>query len=87
MKKLICWFFGHKHYPIIDTEARRSFQQCWLCGHEFQYDFQQTIPDDWVGYMIGENQCSICLGWKPRAWKFCSSSYCELNPRGHRQLY
>lgn len=72
---------------IVDCENRRTYQKCKVCGKETQYDFQAYLNGtDWVGFCSGENKCSLCMGWKPRAWKFCSSSYCELNPKGPMRL-
>lgn len=85
-RKLLCLIFGHAYEQVIDTEAKRAYQECWMCGHEFQYDFQKNLTEHWIGFMTGENCCVICLGWKPRAWKYCSSTYCEMNPKGHRSI-
>ena len=82
----LCWVLGHDHEPIVDTEARRAFNRCTRCGHEHQYDFQASLPLEWIGFASGDNKCPLCMGWKPKAWKFCSSGYCELNPKGPIRL-
>lgn len=82
-----CELFGCKSSQIVDCENRRVYQKCAVCGKESQYDFQMEISGtDWIGFASGENKCSLCMGWKPKAWKFCSSSYCEMNPKGPIKL-
>lgn len=69
---------------ITDCEACRIYHKCRSCGKEAQSAVvaEMNGKRDWVVFQHGENQCKFCLCWKPVAWKFCSISYCKLNPDG-----
>lgn len=78
----LCWLFGHDHKTIVDCDARRSFNCCIRCGHEFQYDFQVFLPPDWIGFCDDEHRCPLCSGWKPRGYDRCGHEICIVNPDG-----
>jgi len=83
LKELLCKFFGHDQAstPVVDTERRKSYNPCLRCGAELQYDFQKTIPPEWIGYCHGENKCPLCWAWKTKTAKMCGGSVCVLNPQ------
>lgn len=83
LKELLCRIFGHNEAitPVVDTERRKSYHPCRRCGAELQYDFEKTIPPEWIGYASGENECPLCFGWKTKGVKMCGGSFCVLNPQ------
>jgi hypothetical protein len=85
-KTFRCWWFGHDHEQIVDYDARRVFQRCVKCGHEFQYDFQAQLTPQWIGFCDPPHTCPLCMGWKPRHWDRCANEVCEINPNGPLRL-
>lgn len=85
--KWLCKWLGHKlGEQVVDTERRKAYNPCLRCGAECQFDFQSGLSPLWCGFSSGENKCPLCMGWKPRALKFCANTYCELNPNGPFRL-
>lgn len=82
----LCWLFGHGEEHVVDCDARRSFNRCIRCGREWQYEFQENISPDWIGFIDEIHRCPLCLGWKPRSWDRCQNEICELNPDGPLHL-
>lgn len=82
----LCWLRGHDHEQVVDCDARRAFQLCGRCGHEFQYDFQAGLSPGWVGFCDEDHSCELCMGWKPRGWDRCANEVCLLNPNGPLSL-
>jgi hypothetical protein len=82
----VCWIVGHDHNTVVDYEARRTYERCRRCGHTFQYDFEENLSSDWIGYCDTDHPCPVCLGWKPKEWKMCSSTYCKVNPPEIRRI-
>lgn len=78
----LCWCFGHDDFPIVDSDARRSFHRCRRCGREAQYDFEAEIPSNWIGFIDDVHRCPLCLGWKPKDIDRCANEICDLNPNG-----
>lgn len=82
----LCWLVGHGHEQIVDCDARRSFNRCTKCGHEFQYDFQACLSPEWIGFCDKQHSCPLCMGWKPKKWDRCANEICTLNPNGPLRL-
>jgi hypothetical protein len=78
----LCWLRGHDHEQIVDCDARRAFNRCKACGHEFQYDFQEALPPYWIGFCDKAHSCPLCMGWKPKDWDRCANEICAMNPDG-----